>query len=251
MTLIVATKAPSRQINPKKRPLRFEPGIVNMLYKNLDKMHLDKFWSDGEILLRSLKYFRTIGDLARQDDLEGLRGLRIRPQEGILMPPDELWTPENITIRSATDKSTFVFFDRGSRADFHEHLFDAYVFCVSEVRLARYGDSAYRIVDHNGFGSALYKALKKCGEPVIRGTVARVRYGEYKDAMTSQTEVQSTFRKLVPEWGLGDYFLKPSCHQGDKEWRFIFILDPSANAADAKKVFDKQLITFCQPYDDT
>ena len=216
-----------------------------MLYKNIEKKYLEAFWREGEVKLGSLRYFRKIEDPKRRDELEGLRGLRIRPQEIIRTDTGDFWTPHNVKI-GTTGKSAYIQLDPGSHVDIHEHLPDAYILSVSEVRLPGLADSAYRISNPNEFGRALAKALKIHGAPVIGGAVASVRYGGHKDDLTDKTEVQKAVTQLACEWGLGDYFLKPTSFETEKEWRYIFILAPDARADDEKKVHDMELSKFCE-----
>src|ERR1039458_9759387 len=99
--------------------------------------------------------------------MEGQRELTVRAEEKIRLTTDELWTPGNIEIRS-TGKKAFVQYDPGSTAIIDERLDEAYIFCVSQEIRPEFGDSAYRIVDPNGFGGTLAKALKVSGVPVTR-----------------------------------------------------------------------------------
>src|SRR5262249_39379485 len=103
-----------------------------MLFKNLDKQFVERFWTEGEIILRPLSFFRGPSDPSRSDALEGIRIRKIRPTETIRSMTDEVWLPDNVQIRS-TGKRAFIQNEPGSLVDIGEAVPEGYVFSVSEM----------------------------------------------------------------------------------------------------------------------
>jgi hypothetical protein len=213
--------------------------VAAVFYKNMAKQYVERCLNQGEVLLRPIRFFRSTGD-EREDKLEGTRGVQIRSKEIIKVPADELWTPGNIFIRSGYGE-----IHPGAEVDIDEELPEAYSFSVSEGRQPHLGDAAYRILNSDGLGRGLLRALRAAGQPISQDTFAPVRYGEYKDAVTTAGDLTAAKDKLISQAGLDPYFVKPSSYAGELEWRFIYVLEEGTKAKDFMLVKDPALVKFC------
>jgi len=128
-----------------------------------------------------------------------------------------------------------------------EELPEAYNFSVSEGRQPHLGDAAYRILDSDGLGRGLLRALRAAGQPISQGTFAQVRYGEYKDTITMAGDLTPAKDKLISQAGLDPYFVKPSSYAGEVEWRFVYVLEEGTKAQDFMLVKEPALVKFCAP----
>jgi hypothetical protein len=192
-----------------------------ILFKNLKANRLEEFWSDGAVALHPLRHFATIEDEERRDELEGSRGITFsedhpRP-ETMKFTPDEFWTAENNVVRGGP-----ILIEPLANVNIVEVMPEAYVFCVSETTVARYGDVAYRIDEPERFKEILVEAMKRRGIPILDAWLGKVTYGGPKDPIVDFANAKESFSRLRTELiRIDHYFLKPSRLAKDREWRFV------------------------------
>jgi len=224
--------------------------IITILYKNLKKEHLDDFVRLGKVIIRSLEYYRSIEDIHKKDDLEGMTGSRFDLKETIVDTPDNFYFPENIIVRSAKPNiSTYIRIGPGAHVNIHEILPNVYVFCVSEKRLENHGNSAYKINDPVRFGHALARALSRKIKTKVMWRLKKVEYGGHKNDITNREEFISSQKRLFEERLMkctDAYFQKPSRFESEKEWRYVFKPDSDQVADEEVPIEDKALLDYCE-----
>ena len=217
------------------------------LYKNLTETdYLDSFRAYGRVLMRPLSHYRSITDDTKRDDLEGARGVRAHLTESVRKNASELPLPANISIAGTDPRfQPSVVFGAGSKVDIHEASPDVYVFCVSESRFADH-PAAYAIVDPNGFGDELARALGRARKAYVSWNLEQVVYGDSKDTVSTQVDFEEAARELERDWNFSDYFRKPSSYSGEREWRYVFFLSDQARVGKAIFIDKKNLVKYCE-----
>src|SRR3954454_10963087 len=127
--------------------------MVPVLYKNMEKQWVERFLTQGEVLLRPLTFFTNTGD-EREDKLEGSRKLDFQANEPVRADFQNL-TLGNVSIRSTSEKKTYIQVSPGANVQMEEVLPPAYSFSVSESEQPHLGGASNRIVRPEEFGHAL------------------------------------------------------------------------------------------------
>jgi hypothetical protein len=219
-------------------------GSIMILFKNLKAKFVEKFWSDGEVALRPLRYFATIEDKQRRDELEGARGITFSKdhprRETMKFKPGEYWTPENAPIRAP-----FILIEPGANVNIVEVMPEAYVFCVSETTVADYGEAAYRIDEPERFKEILVAAMNLRGIPISYAELGKVTYGGPRDPIADFASAQKSFSMLRAGLRSDDYFLKSSKYAPDREWRFVLLPENGEASENPLIIKDKELLRVC------
>jgi len=214
-----------------------------MLYKSMAPEFVKQFWNVGTIRVSSMSHFANMYGDIRHDSLEGETNRQYKLKEVIKVRGEHFPLPDNIKIRGGS-----VTLHPGAKVHVGGLNADALIFSVSEIQAKKFGSGSYRIADPNGFGERLASSLKRLAQmPVVFSTVRKVEYGGYKESpIATQSEMDRTIREIDPGIRVEDYFLKPSCNEDEREWRFIFVLDPSVSVPNIVNVDDLALTNFCE-----
>jgi len=204
----------------KKRPreqndVKLEPPLV---YRFLEREHIDKFQNDGQLRLCPLTKYREIGGI-RQDGQEGFTPHHISG-------PGKL-SPAEAKLAFGLDNTITI----GHRASFVSNLHypNAYLFCTSlEANSAvqqRFGTDFFTITNLQLFGESIVRALSNrlAVTNVLRGNVDYVRT---KEKRLSTAEVIND-PSLVNTAYWENYFRKENSYAIEAEYRFLFMVEPS------------------------
>jgi hypothetical protein len=218
--------------------------LVMILFKNLGGEFVEQFWSDGKVALRPLGYFATVED-ERRDVLEGNRGIVIKAAEKMDLTTNEFWTAETFAIRSTVGRPVPIQISPGARVSTSEVMQKAYVFCVSEARVSKYGEAAYRIDEAERFKEILCAAMTRRGIAISHAEMRKVAYGGQRDPIGDFASAKKALSTLRAGLRIDDYFLKPSGYAEDREWRFVFLPESGEANENPLVIADKELLKVC------
>ena len=217
------------------------------LIRNIDKQFCDEFLCHGRLRLKPVTGYNDIADPARADKTEGTRGMEAHPQSNITLYGDQLWTPGGISLQG-TKQDARPFFCAGAGAiiSFFEIIPQAYVLCLSEERIRKFGDAAFVVNDPMQFGLRVLIALNASGRKILKWRLAKVRYVGHKDAITNQAEFENASTSMMETDYSEGYFTKPTGYAVEREWRYIFVVEDQESALADVDICDESLIELCE-----
>lgn len=233
---------PLKYSNDLKRSDSKLHALPKYLVKNLKIEYLEQFRNTGEVLVRSIASFRTMGGYG-QEEKEGIKNTDICIDVG---GPKEFKATE-----LGRFISTFKLEGTGSMEINGKLIIkdktilpDAYVFCASYKTINEFGGANYKIVSISRFAQTLFESIHKVDKEVYYWMMAPVIYGGAKDPIETLEELKNLGNYNVNIATMLDCFYKPSSHQDEEEFRFVFFTKKKS-IEQKMAIHNKNLIKCC------
>ena len=173
----------------------------------------------GQLRLGSLAAYRST-DGVRKDSLEGTRSITFNNNTPITFPPEKIndILPGNIQILGGYFKVM-----PGAKCHIGTILPDAYLFCVSETRQPKFGDTFFSIANPELFKAHVLEVLRGIDPQTELAILGKMVYGEKQFRITEENDIAKAAAFNLKPVNIQEYFTKPKGeYEKELEYRFAF-----------------------------